>query len=176
MPEALEVHLEVPIYSCLNACVYRLKLKFSGLDCGVAVVVRRFLHCIDVSTDPRQTTSHPYNMSFGGSSKYDELSLSMAGLRVPAVYKATAFKVPGEPFAFTCPGEMRWEELLPQISKEVKASAQNTSLINTSSDMNRSILSEPIDDIGVWLHKPDAEIEVLMAVTDLRLWYNYFVI
>ena len=92
------------LVSCLNACVYRLKLKFSGLNCGVTVVVRRFLHCIAVSTASRQTTSHPDNMSFDGSSKYDELSLSLAGLRALAVYKATAFKVSGESFTFNCPG------------------------------------------------------------------------
>ena len=69
---------------------------------------------------------------------------------------------------------MRWEELLSVISNEVKAYAQTTSLIHTSSDMNRLLLCEPIDDIGVY--QPDAEIEVIVTVTDLRLWYNNFVI
>ena len=46
-----------------------------------------------VSTASRQTTGHPDNMSFDGSSKYDELSLSMARLRVPEVYKVTAFNM-----------------------------------------------------------------------------------
>ena len=41
--------------------------------------------------------------------------------------------------------------------------------------MNRLLLSKPIDDIGVWLHTPGAEIEVIVAVTDLRLWYNYVI-
>jgi hypothetical protein len=93
-------------------------------------------------------------MPFDGSSKYDERSLSMAGLRVPAVYKVTAFQVYGEPFTFTCPEEMRWEELLPTISKEAKAYAQTTSLIHTSSDMNRLLLYETIDDIGVTSQTP----------------------
>ena len=70
---------------------------------------------------------------------------------------------------------MRWEELLPTISKAVKAYAQTTSLIHTGSNMNRLQLYEPVDNIGVWLHTPDAEIEVIVTVTDLRLWYNYFV-
>ena len=129
-----------------------------------------------MKTASRQTICHPDNMSFEGSLKHDELSLSMAGLRVPAVYKVTAFKVSGEPFTFTCRGEMRWEELLPTISKAVKAYAQTTSLIHIGSIMNRLQLYEPIDDIGVWLHTPGAEIEVIVTVTDLRQWHNYFVI
>ena len=98
----------------------------------------------------------------------------MAGLRVPAVYKVTVFQVCGESFTFTCPEELRWEELLPAKSDEVKAYAQTTSLIHTSSDMNLLLLYETIDDIGVY--QPDAEIEVIVTVTDLRLWYNNFVI
>ena len=71
---------------------------------------------------------------------------------------------------------MRWGELLLKISEEAKAYAQTTSLTHTSGDMNRLLLYEPIQDIGEWLHKPDAEIEVIVTVTDLRLWYNNFVI
>ena len=111
-------------------------------------------------------------MSFDGSSKYDERSLSMAGLRAPAVYKVTAFKVSGESFTFTCPEGMRWEELLPVISNEVKAYAQTISLIHTSSDMNRLLLYETIGDLCVY--QPDDEIEVTVTVTDLRLWFNNF--
>ena len=79
-------------------------------------------------------------MSFDGSLEYDERSLSMAGLRMPVVYKVTAFKVSGESFTFNCTEEMRWEELLPVNSNEVKAYAQSTSLIHTSSDMNLLLL------------------------------------
>ena len=42
-------------------------------------------------------------MSFDGSSKYDERSLSMAGLPMPVVYKVTASKLSGESFTFTLP-------------------------------------------------------------------------
>ena len=113
-------------------------------------------------------------MSFDGSSKYDERSLSMAGLPMPVVYKVTASKMSGESFTFTCPEGMRWEELLPVISNEVKAYALTISLSHTSSDMNLLLLSETITDLGVY--QPDAEIEVIVTVTDLRLWYNSFVI
>ena len=58
----------------------------------------------------------------------------------------------------------------------MKAYVQTTSLFHISSDTKRLLSYEPIDDIGVWLHKPDAEIEVIVTVTDLRLWYNNFVI
>ena len=60
------------------------------------------------------------------------------------------------------------------ISNEVKADAQTISLIHTSSDMNLLLLDETITDLGVY--QPDAEIEVTVTVTDLRLWYNNFVI
>ena len=46
----------------------------------------------------------------------------------------------------------------------------------TGSNTNRLQLYEPVDNIGVWLHTPDAEIEVMVTVTDLRVWHNYFVI
>ena len=108
-------------------------------------------------------------MSFDGSSKYDERSLSMAGLPMPVVYKVTASKMSGESFTFTCPEEMRWEELLPVISNEVKAYAQTISLSHTSDNLYGTIT-----DLGVY--QPDAEIEVTVTVTDLRLWYNNFVI
>ena len=42
--------------------------------------------------------------------------------------------------------------------------------------MNRFPLDEPIDVIGVWLYTPGAEIEIIVTVTDLWLWYNCFVI
>ena len=113
-------------------------------------------------------------MSFDGSSKYDERSLSMAGLPMPVVYKVTAFKMSGESFTFTCPEEMRWEELLPVISNELKAYAQTIPLSHTSSDMSLLLLYGTITDLGVY--QPDAEIEVTVTVTDLRLWYNNFVI
>jgi hypothetical protein len=113
-------------------------------------------------------------MSLDGSSKYDELSLSMAGLRMPVVFKVTAFKMSGESFTFTCPEEMRWEEFVPVISNEAKAYAQTISLIHTSSDMNRLLLYETIGDLCVY--QPDDEIEVTVTVTDLRLWFNNFVI
>jgi hypothetical protein len=112
-------------------------------------------------------------MSFDGSSKYDERSLSMAGLPMPVVYKVTASKMSGESFTFTCPEEMRWDELLPVISNEVKAYAQTISLSHTSSDMNLLLSYGTITNIGVY--QLDAEIEVTVTVTDLRLWYNNFV-
>ena len=60
------------------------------------------------------------------------------------------------------------------FSNELKAYAQTISLIHTNSDTNRLRLYETIGDLCVY--QPDDEIEVTVAVTDLRLWYNDFVI
>ena len=93
---------------------------------------------------------------------------------MPVVFKVTAFRMSGESFTFTCLEEIRWEELLPVISNEVKAYAQTISLIHTSSDMNRLLLYETIGDLCVY--QSDDEIEVTVSVTDLRLWFNNFLI
>ena len=98
----------------------------------------------------------------------------MAGLPIPVVYKVTVSKMSGESSTFTCPEEMRWEELLPVIPNEAKTYAQTISLSHTSSDMSLLLLYGTITDLGVY--QPDAEIEVTVTVTDLRLWYNNFVI
>ncbi len=93
---------------------------------------------------------------------------------MPVVCKVTEFKMTGESFTFTCLEEIRLEELLPGISNELKVYAETISLIHTSSDTSRLLLYETIGDLCVY--QPDDDIEVTVTVTDLRLWFNSFVL
>jgi hypothetical protein len=112
-------------------------------------------------------------MSFDGSWKQDELSLSMAGLPLPCDYDVTVLSVSRDTVvSFASRGGMIWREWLGRIATAARAYEQTITLVHYGNTWGLVELDESIDATCKWNNWCDVEIQLVVAITDLRLWYH----
>jgi hypothetical protein len=112
-------------------------------------------------------------MSFDGSSKQDELSLSTTGLPLPCDYHVTVLITSGDQvLSFVSRGERRWREWLGMIATATRAYEQTITLVHDGNVCSLVELDESIDVTCKWYNWCDVEIQLVVGITDLKLWYN----
>jgi hypothetical protein len=112
-------------------------------------------------------------MSLDGSSKQEELSLLMPGLPMPCDYHVTVLTASGdEVLSFDSRGERMWREWRGMIATAAIAYEETITLVHYGENGDLLELDEAIDVTCKWYNFLDVEIELVVVITDLRLWYN----
>jgi hypothetical protein len=112
-------------------------------------------------------------MSFDGSSKQDELSLSTAELPLPCDYHVEVLTVSGdEVLSFVSRGERMCREWLGMIATAARAYEQTITLAHDRNIWGLVELDEAIDVTCKWNNWCDVEIQLVVSIVHLELWYN----